>query len=188
MDFLTFVSKTFDAWAWPLTVLAMVGWFRDELKAILLNIESFKAGGIEATVNRKIKAASEIADDLPPANGPEVAPPEFEDAALQPEYTIIEAWKELEHFTNEYVALRGVRSETTRRKRIASTNELVAAGFTKAEADLYRELLQVRNLVVHEREPKVSAAQAKEYFELAYRLIGLIRVKTDIELERRAAA
>ncbi|MGO4416810.1 hypothetical protein AB4Z27_27950, partial [Cupriavidus sp. KB_39] len=179
VDFLTFVTKTFEAWAWPITVLALVGWFKDELKAVLLNIETFKAGGFEATVNRKIRAASEIADNLPPSQAPsEEASSTYEEAKDNPEFAIVEAWKELEHFAKEYVELR---TGTQTRARIASTSMLKQAGFTQNEADLYRELLHLRNLVVHERDVKVSAEQAKEYVDLAYRLVGLIRVRIDAE-------
>lgn len=184
MDFLTFVSKTFEAWAWPLTVLAIVGWFKDELKDLIPNIESIKAAGVEATVNRKMRAASAFADDLPPVQPPaEHAPPEYDVTIKHPEFAIVEAWKEVEHFTNEYAALR---SDKPAKKRIVSTPELKSLGLTEAEANLYRELLQVRNLVVHERKANVSPEQAREYVDLAYRLVGLIRIKTDLERGRRS--
>lgn len=83
MDFLTFVTKVFDAWAWPLVVLSIVDWFRDDIKKLLPTLLSVKGAGFEATFGKKIEEAGETAIEVAAEAPlpPDTAPPKDAQAA-----------------------------------------------------------------------------------------------------------
>jgi hypothetical protein len=201
MDWLTFISKTIEALAWPAVVVVLLTLSRPFLKGLLERLEELTLpGGVGAKFGKDLAAARTIAeaesserDASPEAKfdgAPNALPKpriKFRDAAdpflqlarIFPEAAVLQAYQDLEQIFDENRDLIKYIDQSRQMRDPVNTiiNGLRGAGLlSNGWMDLYARIRNLRNLAVHGRgEGRISPGEAMEYRALVYALIEQLK-------------
>lgn len=181
MDWLTFLSKLFDALAWPTVVLIVFFTFKEKLTDLIPFLRKLKIKDIEAEFGAGLREIGEKLAPAPltePGNTPKEPQPESPREQLvrladnAPRAAVLEAWLLVEHsavrlIQHQNVADRSLRmvGPTIIRKYLDKT-EVV----TPDQRDSFTKLRDLRNKVVHLADVTLPLEEVIEYVDLALSL------------------
>lgn len=179
MDYLTLISNSIEALAWPIASIVLVALLRDELKKLAPQLKKVKAGPLEAEFDREVQ---EVKANITPTQSektpgaPDVASKAFllELANMHPRSGIFEAWVRVEAAARTALASKEKPSEfktyvsATRLAEPLVEKELLV----QSDVTLYHELRRLRNEVAHQPNLEPSSASVRNYIEMSSYLQG----------------
>lgn len=171
MNFYALIASLVSSLAWPALIawiiwLLLRGGYRLDglIQTIRKYVKSVKVGSVELTLQDARKEAEEVAAEQGESLG-EAAPPAGEAAILTetaPAYMVLEIWKLLE---TEIVRLQqhnGLVRFTTPSSFMKLLRD--KKKITDSEYRLFMTLREIRNQVVHSREPQpITPTEVVEY-------------------------
>lgn len=177
MDWLTFIVRIVETLVWPI-VVGLIAWTqRAPLGRLIdkLRLRSLKWGDAEATFGEELDRIEEtIAPPL--ATGVrELQEITAKAAQLPPAYIVQQAWSRLEQAINEatkgrFAELptdRGGASSRTGARMVNYARRVEALELSPDDAELLRQLRNLRNLAVHSSEPNITVTDALRYNDFA---------------------
>lgn len=154
--------------AWPIAAVVVAHLFKSELTALLGRIRSFKALGVEASLDMLIQ------DTLPPLPPSDEIEPEQNDSrkaepALNPVETIITSWLAVEKALDRAVPASAGQTRLSIRSKLNYLSQIEQTPTGLKERIL--ELLNIRNRLAHTLDYSVSEESMRLYRENADRVI-----------------
>lgn len=194
---LEFISNSFDALAWPVSIFAIAFLFRSELKNVTSNLRRLKWGDVEAFFNESVAEAKEVANTLDPVDSETASLNDeqtytlLKKAEFSPNDAITESYKRIEEKI-ELIANGAVDELVKAIPRIGNSwrnlqkmpHSLIAQGLYKAgvlshaEMRTLERLRETRNLAAH-HENSISSYSAKEFIKIASKLEDSLQSKLD---------
>ena len=173
MDILTFITKLCETLGWPVTSIVLVALLRKEIRLLLPSLRKFKAGPLEAEFERATAfLKAELPQQPKAAEAFEQTPKAVVDPA-NPRSAVLEAWLSLEAAANEALGrrttqLHGPGAMSTRPSLRGLAQSLQTSGLLhEGQINLFRELLHLRNEVVHTLDFAPTQAAITRYVETA---------------------
>lgn len=183
---LDFVASLAGSVAWPLVVIGVAFLFRDQVIAMVNNVESVKVGGVEAKIRRNLRDAAEELKSAEPVTkvvarlNDDSFQRLFSMAEASPTGAIIEAWKPVEAIAREFVVreLPALRTRLERPDRLMSSGMLAKTledmGVLPAsEINSFQKLRVIRNQAAHSSDSQITSDSAREYVRLADRMVDV---------------
>jgi hypothetical protein len=169
---LTFLDRLIGHLAWPLLVLFVLVWYRNEIAKQFDRLTKFKAMGVEGEFAAALKEAEKKADEtnLPSATSASVPLAEDKRALPEllvskyPELAIVEAWRKTEQAASDKYG------------RQIGGNRVI--DLPDEVRPVYEQLRQLKNRAVHAAPGTISSSEADEYVQLANRVMAQIE-RTD---------
>ena len=173
MDILTFITKLCETLGWPVASIVLVALLRKEIRLLLPSLRKFKAGPLEAEFERGTALLkAELPQQPKAAEALEHTPKAVVDPA-NPRSAVLEAWLSLEAAANEALGrrttqLHGPGAMSTRPSLRGLTQSLQTSGLLQeGQINLFRELLHLRNEVVHTLDFAPTQEAITRYVETA---------------------
>ena len=173
MDTLTFITKLCEALGWPISSIALVVILRREIRLLLPTLRKLKAGPVEAEFEQStavLTAELAILPRVKEATGREV---ELLASSSSPRAAVLESWLRLESTANEALArkqekLHGSGALSMRPSMKGLAQALLTSGLLQEnQIGLFKELLHLRNEVVHTLEFSPTIEAISRYIETA---------------------
>ena len=178
MTWMHFVSIILPSLTWPIVAIVIYLGMRKEIKELLrsLKITKIKASGVELEFENDLHAAQQelkapnLAGKLPDLPVPEKSLKLLE---TNPNYAILEAWKEVEASIIELSSTKyGTPRNFSFRRHLL---ELVKKDVVPPEVfEAIEELNRARNRIVHEQNFRVEKKTATRYVDLLSDIAGFV--------------
>lgn len=178
MDALTFIIRLVEALAWPVVVSFVLWHGRAQIGALLGRLEKFKGWGAEASfVGQQL---DRVEATLPePQSGLERITTNLQaravEADLPPPYLVQDAWQRVEYAMQDAAKRLLMPGENWREALRELPDRL---GLLPAEKASMNELQNLRNQVVHSRNPQITITDALRYRDIADRLVEAIEARS----------
>ncbi len=179
MDLLTFVAQVLNAIAWPLAVTVMFLAVRGRILELIPTLRHLKWKDIEIEFQKEMSLLKEEAILILPAPRADEAKKAVQTvekdrlmqlAEISPRSAIVEAWVAVESAAAQIV--ENLRVTDTKWTALRLGDILHSQGILSAERlRIYKELHALRNKAVHNELLTVGPDQAKNYVDLALRMI-----------------
>jgi hypothetical protein len=172
LDHFTFITKLVEALAWPLASIILIALLRKEIRLLLPTLRKLKAGPVEAEFER---GTALLKAELPqqPKASEALATSTSTLPSESPRAAVLEAWLSLEAAAHEALALRttknhGPSAMTSRPTLRNLAQSLEGSGLLhQGQINLFKELLHLRNEVVHTLEFAPTQEAILRYVETA---------------------
>ena len=191
MDWLTFISEIVKACAWPIAVIVIVAFLKKPLTKLLQEVIRFKWKDLEIEFDKEIRQIKTQAEKhLPPptikittgdtivvGTGEGASISEGQSAFLRlaelyPAAAILQAWLVLENSLREAAKRIGIQ-DSDRGTTMMLAQELYKQGkFDRETFDIFKNIRELRNKVVHARVTDLTEFQALEYESITRRLVS----------------
>ena len=188
MNWLDFVSSLVASLAWPITLLILLYWFKNNLQSLFPFIERFKYKDFEVQFRAAVKEIAEESKVTLPAPEPEEEelPIDIRDQLFQlvevsPRTAILEAWLHVEAWAVRRVQMLG-KVPTDKLKNMAPLRlgKLLQEYkiLTPNQMHMFHKLRDLRNKAVHVSDARFSIEDVIDYVDLALALARTIRAST----------
>jgi hypothetical protein len=176
MNGMQFTIELIDTLAWPVIAIIVLILFRNPLRELLHVARKIKIKDVEIEFGKELKSAQGHAIKAFPELKQDKKTLLIAQADHFPSTTIRDAWRAVDDIAEKLVLKAepelnldvNERYKTLEKK--LSNHQLLD---TK-QAKLFGELRQLRNKVAHAEEFEVNKADAIQYVELCFRLIGYL--------------
>lgn len=186
MTWIEFSAALVNSLAWPVAVLVIVYWLKDNLQSLLPFIDRLKYKDFEVQFRaavREIAAESKVA--LPQQEEEEqpvdVRDQLFQLAEVSPRSAILEAWLNVETSAIQRLQLlKTVPKDKLRNMAPLTLGKLLedAKILTPGQMIIFHKLRDLRNKAVHVSETPFSTKDVVEYVDLALSLARTIRASS----------
>ncbi len=188
MNWLDFISSLVASLAWPVTLLIVLFWLKDNLQSLFPFIERFKYKDFEVQFRAAVKEIAEESKTalLAPEPEEEEQPTDIRDqlfqlAEVSPRTAILEAWLHVESWAVRRVQMLG-KVPTDKLKNMAPLRlgkllqdyKILAPN----QMHMFHQLRDLRNKAVHVSDARFSTEDVIEYVDLALALARAIRAST----------
>jgi hypothetical protein len=181
LDWLTFISSIVRNLAWPVVVLSVLGAFLIKGRHFVGLVKSIKFKDFELTIrNEFVEAragAEQIKLQLDAQPELELLPQDkiLKLAEIDSALAIVDIWKKLEAEVIGLIQHNGQMRYTTSEKFILALVDL--GKLTMSEANLYRNLRQIRNASVHSHSAsKLTLAEVIEFRDFSNMLANKLKL------------
>jgi len=162
MDWLTFIASLFAALSWPVAIVVITLFFREQVISMLQGIKKLRFGEVELQLGESVE---KIRDEVKEVE----EDPDFEDVPVDPKLitlveshphlAVLEGWKRLERVVLDFTAKRlnvdRSRSIQFHLQALAASGQLSPRMMKTIE-----DIREVRNRAVHELDIHVSKGTA----------------------------
>lgn len=184
MDWLTFISKIVEALAWPLVIVGVLFFLREELPRIVLSLRKLKIKDVEIEFGEAARALAEETKRAVPASDKDSDKADAYDpetirlksiADFSPRAAILEAWLQVERAAAEFLQMRGGRPVGANPGPLRLLERLRNDGvLTPPQESAFEHLRQLRNLVVHAPDADFTVEAAANYIASALAMAGYL--------------
>jgi len=175
MDLLSFISKTVESLAWPVSVVIIVVFLRKEMGNLISKITRIRHNDTEVEFKHELAAAKKEAERALPESQPKLPLPSHTEklAELSPRGAIIEAWLKIEEALLKYASRHGIEVNKNQvfRVRDLEFHSLDYGGIGKGLLEMLERLRRTRNEAVHLSDLQIEKISALEYAEMASRVV-----------------
>jgi uncharacterized protein YutE (UPF0331/DUF86 family) len=184
MDALTFIEKIVGSAIWPVTVLTIVLILKRPIISLLTRLRKFKSKEVEVELGADFEAIEKAAKDQIEA-GSEVADEQADRYARllksSPKTVIVENWKRIEKSASQVLLnLRVEISDEDFKRPMMLVEKLLVHEIVDEETHaLIRNMLILRNKVVHYEPLRIKAKDAKAYYENSVLILKKLRALDD---------
>lgn len=174
MGWKEFIASVVNSIIWPISLLLIIYWFRENLKILLGKISSFTFGSTSAKFSDDLSEITEQAE----VNSELKTVPIYEDdnikelARINPSLSIIESFRKFENSLRTLYESKEFRSKYTGVKYAVTPihqiiKYLVEKGLlNNSDYNTYMKLSNIRNKVVHEYYNDISYSDAIAFYDL----------------------
>lgn len=178
MDQLTFISQLVESLAWPVAVVVIAIVLREEVGRLLSKITRIRHNDTEVEFLHELAAAKKEAEKvLPNYKGTAYLISQSSQLAeLSPRGAIIEAWLNIEGALLKYAERHGIKVSKNKPFTIRELHfhTLDYGNLGKGVFEMLERLRRTRNEAVHLSDAQIDEESAREYVELASRVIQRI--------------
>jgi hypothetical protein len=184
MDWRTFIVEIVKAIAWPLAVILVSVWFRNELGALLARLKKGKVGPAEFEFDNIVQELTEEASALPDeSTSEELEPSAILLAESHPRAAVIGAWVDLETSLRRWAEEEKVVSPQVARRPLTVIREIRRSQLVDpVQLALLDDLRALRNQAAHDPKFHASTEAVVNYVRLA---TGLSHYFQKLSGERR---
>ena len=182
MDWLTFISKLADAFAWPLAVIAALVLFRAPIIALFPGLRRLRYKDFEVEFDKEIEALKAAAG--PDLNAGIAETDAYRDvrsrlttlADIAPNAAVLEAWTQVQGAAKALIERRGHKMDYDVAEPYRLIQQIMERSgiLERRKIKIFQDLRRLRNKAAHADDFDVSPAQAKEYVGLAMSLAGYL--------------
>jgi len=179
---LEFIQKLTEALAWPITVMIAVFVFRKPIVEMIGRVKKVKVAGLEAEVEASdfketLSANSKKLQSIPAPKPESQEATRFDQLLkISSKTVIVESWKKLEKAISQVlIDLKIELTEEDFKHPIKMLDKFFQLGTSKIDTDVLRNMYLLRNKVVHYEPLRVSAKDAKDYYENTQKILTILK-------------
>ncbi|WP_299616863.1 hypothetical protein [Pelagibius sp.] len=178
MDWVTFLSRSIDALAWPITVVIVALVFRRPILELLPLLRHVRFRDMELQFGKELASARKETEELEFQRGVTFDPvPRFQKAVelatAHPPAAIMEAWKIVEDELRQ-LAVRTGQEIDPRDPSTVFTSMRREGRIGPGAGSLFNRLRRLRNEAAHSINIDIGEGQALEYVDLAETMAAFI--------------
>jgi hypothetical protein len=180
MDTLGFIERMTSSLAWPLALVAIIAFLRNEIRGLIGQITKLKFKDFEIAVAKDFsKTQSENTKAMVELPSIESDPQAGRYAALAeiaPKTVVVECWKRIEKAISQILLDRELElSDEDFAKPLRLIDKLLGEGLTDAWTfSIIKNMYLLRNKVVHYEGLVVTSGDAKVYYQNTLKVMGML--------------
>jgi hypothetical protein len=181
MDALTFIEKIVGSAIWPVTVLTITFILKRPIISLLTRLRKFKSKEVEVELGADFETIGKAARDRLAVGEDAIVDEQAERYArllkASPKTVIAENWKRIEKSISQLLIDSGIElSDEDFKRPMSLVESLLAHALVDEETKaLIRDMLILRNKVVHYEPLRIKAKDAKLYYDNAILILGKLQ-------------
>ncbi len=180
MSWMHFIIELLDKLAWPLVVVFSILILREPLSALIRLAKKVKFNDFEVEFSQELKTVSKKAEGAFPELKQDKKSILIASVENFPNSAILGAWKAVDEAAESLITSKRSDVDLNINTRYKLIENILVKGniIDTKKGKLFNELRQLRNKVAHASGYEVGKAEAIQYVELCFKLVGHLNVLT----------